>query len=48
MLLISIFFIVLTAYFAKEEYENRRIGWAMFWAGLLGWDLHSLLGHILT
>jgi hypothetical protein len=48
MLLLSIFSTGLAAYYAKEAYDLNQIGWAMFWAGLLGWDIHSLLGHILT
>ena len=41
-----IFNILLTAiavYFAIQEYDNSRIGWAMFWAALVGWDLHTLI-----
>jgi hypothetical protein len=48
MLLISIFFTVLTAYFAKQSYDEYRYSWAMFWCALFGWDLHSLLGYVLT
>ena len=33
-----------SCYFAKEAYDDYRIGWAMFWAGLIGWYLHTLLG----
>ena len=43
MFLISIFFILLTAYFAKQEYDRQHIEWAMFWTFLLGWDIHSLV-----
>lgn len=39
----NLFLTGLAAYFAKEEYDRGRIGWAMVWAALLGWDLHSLL-----
>jgi hypothetical protein len=34
---------LLSVYFAKKEYETGRIVWAMFWAFLLGWDVHTLL-----
>jgi len=37
---------LLTAWFAKKEYDNARIEWAMFWAMLVGWDLHALLSHL--
>lgn len=30
-------------YLAHKEYENGRFKWAMFWAGLVGWDLHTLI-----
>ena len=33
----------IAAYFAKDAYDNYRIGWAMFWSVLLGWDLHVIL-----
>jgi len=36
----------IAAYFAKQSYDQYQIGWAMFWAGLLGWDLHTLLYYI--
>ena len=35
-----------SAYFAKEAYDDCRIGWGMFWAGLLGWDIHTFLGYL--
>lgn len=31
------------AYFAKQAYDDYRIGWGMFWAAMLGWDLHTLV-----
>lgn len=34
------------AFLAKDAYDNYRIGWAMWWAGLLGWDLHTMLNYI--
>jgi len=34
-------------YFARKEYDEGRIGWAMFWAGLVGWDLHTLVYYTL-
>ena len=36
--------LVASVYFAKEEYENGRIAPAMFWACLVGWNLHTILG----
>ena len=43
MFMIHLFFTILSGYFAKQSYDQYRFGWAMFWAGLLGWDLHALL-----
>jgi hypothetical protein len=37
---------LMSVYFAKKEYEAGRIAWAMFWACLLGWDVHTLLSVI--
>jgi len=34
---------LIAAYFAKKAYENHKIGWAMLWSALLGWDLHVIL-----
>jgi hypothetical protein len=34
------------AYFAKEAYDNYRIGIAMIWASLVGWNLHTILGSL--
>jgi hypothetical protein len=33
-------------YFTREEYERGRIGWAIFWAIILGWDIHTLLSSL--
>jgi uncharacterized membrane protein len=41
--LINLLLTVIAIYFAKESYNNKRIGMAMFWAALFGWDLHNLL-----
>ena len=35
---------VVAAYFTYDEYKQDRTGWAIFWAALLGWDIHALLG----
>ena len=43
MVFITLIITLIAAYFAKQEYERGRIGWAMFWSVLFGWDLHSLL-----
>ena len=43
MFVMNIIVTALALYFAKQEYDNGRIGWAMFWAFLLGWDLHTVL-----
>ena len=43
MFIINLIITVIAAYFAKQEYERGRTGWAMFWAALLGWDVHTLL-----
>jgi len=43
---INIIALVLSAYFAKESYDDYRIGPAMFWTGLSGWDLHALLSYL--
>lgn len=40
----NILMLLLSAYMAKEDYERGRIGWAMAWSYLVGWNLHSLLG----
>ena len=45
MFVIHIIVTLIAAYFAKEAYDDCRLGWAMFWAGLLGWDLHTLLSY---
>lgn len=37
---------MLTVWFAKREYDNGRVEWAMFWAMLVGWDLHALITHL--
>lgn len=42
----SLLLTIMAFVFAKQEYEADRIGWAMFWAMLIGWDLHSLLLYL--
>jgi hypothetical protein len=41
-MLLTLIVTAIAVYFAKEEYENGRIAWAMFWSLLLGWDIHTL------
>ena len=43
MFLLTIILTAMAVYFAKQEYDNGRIGLAMLWAGILGWDLHTLV-----
>jgi hypothetical protein len=43
MFFINLIVTLVAAYFAKQEYKNGRIGWAMFWSALIGWDIHTLL-----
>jgi hypothetical protein len=38
--------LLIAIYFAKQDYNNGRISWAMFWAFMVGWDLHTLIGMI--
>jgi uncharacterized membrane protein len=40
---IGLIVLVASIYFAKESYDDQRIGSAMFWASLVGWNIHSLL-----
>jgi hypothetical protein len=46
MFMLTLFATLVAAYFAKEAYDGYRIGWGMFWALLLGWDLHTLLNYL--
>jgi len=46
MILLNAVLTLLAVYFAKKEYESGRTIWAMFWAFLLGWDVHTLLSVI--
>jgi hypothetical protein len=46
MFYITIIITALALWFAKQEYDNGRIGWAMFWSALLGWDLHTLSTYL--
>ena len=46
MILLTVVLTFMSVYFAKKEYEAGRISWAMFWACLLGWDVHTLLSII--
>ena len=38
---------MIAIYFAKESYDLGHIKAAMFWALLLGWDLHVLVYYSL-
>jgi len=46
MFLLNLVLLGLALYFAREEYNMGRIGWAMFWSLLVGWDLHTLLYNL--
>ena len=46
MFIINVIITIIAAYFAKQEYDRGRIGWAMLWSVLLGWDLHTLLSTL--
>jgi len=46
MLLLNVVLTAIAFHFARQDYDHGRIGWAMFWAALFGWDLHSLLGYL--
>jgi hypothetical protein len=46
MFFMNVVLTLMAVYFAKQEYENGRIGWAMLWSLLLGWDIHSLLSTL--
>jgi len=43
MVLIHLILILISAYFAKREYDANRMPLAMFWSVLIGWDIHALL-----
>ena len=43
MLLLNLVLTLVAAYFTCEEYNKGRISWAIFWAILLGWDIHTLI-----
>lgn len=45
MLYLTLILTLLAAWFAKQEYSNGRVEWAMFWAMLVGWDFHTLIAH---
>lgn len=41
-----ILYLIVTAvaiYFAHKAYHDQKIGLAMFWSMLVGWDLHTLI-----
>jgi hypothetical protein len=46
MFILNLILIGIACYFAKQSYDDYRIGMAMFWAGLLGWDLHTLVTYL--
>jgi hypothetical protein len=43
---LEIVVLLASLYYAKEEYDNQRIGYAMLWASLVGWNLHTILGTL--
>lgn len=45
-MLINIILLVAVVYFAKDDYKNARVEWAMFWSALFGWNLHTMLGTL--
>jgi hypothetical protein len=46
--LINLLITGLAIYFVYEHYSNDRLKfWLIFWAILLGWDLHVLLEGLL-
>jgi hypothetical protein len=46
MFLLNVLLTLVAVYFAKQEYDDGRIGSAMFWSALFGWDLHSMLSYL--
>lgn len=46
MFIFNLILLLIAAYFAREEYTNGRIRWAMFWSMLVGWDFNTLLQQI--
>ena len=46
MSLLNVVLTVIVAYFTKQEYDNGRYLWAIFWAVLLGWDLHTIITYL--
>jgi hypothetical protein len=45
---INIIITAIAVYFAKDSYDRGDIKAAMFWALLLGWDLHVLAYYSLS
>jgi hypothetical protein len=45
-MIINLILVFIAVYFAKKEYEDGRMKWAMFWTALIGWDLHALLSYL--
>ena len=43
MFILHLIVTLMAAYFAKQAYDDYRIGWAMFWSGIVGWDIHTLI-----
>lgn len=43
MLVLTVIMTIIAIYFAKQSFNDYRIGMAMFWSFLVGWDLHTLL-----
>jgi len=43
MFILNLIVTLVSMYFAKQAYDEYRLGHGMFWAGLLGWNIHTLL-----
>jgi len=41
---LSLIALLASAFFAKTSYDDYRIGQAMIWSCLVGWNLHTILG----
>jgi hypothetical protein len=46
MFILNLLLLLIAAYFAREEYNNGKIGLAMFWSMLVGWDFSMVLHSI--
>ena len=46
MLELSIIATLVAAYFTKSDYDTQQYSSAIFWAVLLGWDIHTVLSYV--